>query len=75
LANPKTWSLRFELKEKNGDDENFQVIIRKVEDSYVFKADYVNFEDRDCKLRLFTDLEEMIFYFEDADNRVYFHLS
>src|SRR5438105_705535 len=34
VPNGKSLSLRFELAEKNGDDENFQVIIRKNNGSF-----------------------------------------
>jgi|ERR1043165_1119670 hypothetical protein len=75
VSNPKTQSLRFELKEKNGDDYNFEVIIRKVKDSYFLKIDYPEMEGRNYPLKIYVSPDEIVLYFEDAYNRAYFHLD
>lgn len=38
LANSKSESIRFELRELYGDDDNFQVIIQKVADFYEIQS-------------------------------------
>lgn len=75
IANPKAQSLKFKLQEKNGDDVTFEVIIRKSKDSFFFVTDHPQMENKNYPLKLYVAPEELVFYFEDAYNRAYFHLS
>ena len=74
-ANSDAQSVKFKLQEKNGDDVSFEVIIRKVKDSFIFVTDHPEMEMKNYPLKLFVAPDELVFYFEDAYNRAYFHLS
>ena len=75
MANPSSKSLRFELTERNGDDDNFEVVIRKQNATYILRADHPEIEKREFPLKLYQGSEELVFYLEDSSNRAYFHLS
>lgn len=75
VPNVGTGSLRFELKERNGDDQNFEVIIRKSNGSYVLFADHPEIKNQEFPLTVFLGSDELVFYLEDLANRAYFHLS
>lgn len=75
VANPSARSLRFELKEKNGDDENFEVVIKNTNGSYILKADHPQIENQEFPLKVYLASDELVLYLEDANNRAYFHLS
>jgi hypothetical protein len=75
VGNSKAQSLRFELTEVNGGDDNFEVVVQKSSASYIFKTDYYDDAYDNHPLKLFTGQEELILYFEDGQNHVYFHLS
>ncbi len=69
IANSDAQSVKFKLREKNGDDVSFEVIIRKVKDSFIFVTDHPEMEKKNYPLKLFIAPDEMVFYFEDAYNR------
>jgi hypothetical protein len=75
VANVSARSLRFELKEKNGDDANFEVVIRNTNGSYVLKADHPEIENQEFPLKVYLASDELVLFLEDANNRAYFHLS
>jgi hypothetical protein len=75
VANPSARSLRFELKEKNGDDENFEVVIENTNGSYVLRADHPEIDNQEFPLKVYLASDELVLYLEDANNRAYFHLS
>lgn len=75
VANPSAKSLRFELKEKNGDDENFEVVIKNTNGSYTLKADHPEIAKQEFPLKPYMASDELVLYLEDASNRAYFHLS
>ena len=74
VANEQTQSLRFELSEKNGDDDNFEVIIRRGNGSFTLKADHPEMKDREYVLKGYLAPDELVFYLQDDNNRAYFHL-
>ena len=74
VSNSKAKTIRFELRELYGEDDNFQVIIKKDEDSYVFKTDYYEDEKLTLGLKEFVGLDEAILYHEGPRGCVYFHL-
>jgi|SRR5882724_11511833 len=75
VANPSSKSLRFELTERNSDDDNFEVVIRKQNGAYILRADHPEIETREFPLKVYQGSEELVFYLEDSSNRAYFHLS
>lgn len=75
VPNVGTGSLRFELKERNGDDQNFEVIIRRSNGSYVLFADHPEIKNQEFPLTVFLGSDELVLYLEDLTNRAYFHLS
>jgi hypothetical protein len=74
VANPQTQSLRFELTEKNGDDDNFEVIIRSTNGAFSLKADHPEMKNREYTLKGYLGSDELVFYLHDDNNRAYFHL-
>jgi hypothetical protein len=75
VANANAQSVKFKLQEKNGDDVSFEVIIRKVKDFFIFVTDHPEMEKKNYPLKIYVAPDELLFYFEDAYNRAYFHLS
>lgn len=75
VSSEETQSLRFELAEKNGDDENFEVIIRKRNGSFILKADHPEMKSREYPLKEYLAPDELVFYLQDENNRAYFHLG
>lgn len=75
VANEQTRSLRFELTEENGDDDNFEVIIRSSNGSFTLKADHPEMKNREFSLKGYSGSDELVFYLQDENNRAYFHLS
>jgi hypothetical protein len=75
IASAGARTLRFELKEKNGDDENFEAVIKPKNGSYVLNADHPTIENREFPLKVYLSADELVLYLEDANNRAYFHLS
>jgi len=75
IPNEEKQSLRFELSEKNGDDENFEVIIRKCNGVFALKADHSEMKNREYALKQYLGSDELVFYLQDENNRAYFHLS
>jgi hypothetical protein len=75
VANSGAQSEKFKLREKNGDDVSFEVIIRKVKETFVFVTDHPEMKRKNYPLKVYVAPDELIFYFEDAYNRSYFHLS
>lgn len=74
VANKEAGSLRFELAEKNNDDENFEVIIRSSNGSFTLKADHPEMKNREYTLKSYVALDELVFYLYEDNNRAYFHL-
>jgi hypothetical protein len=76
LVNASAQSIRFELKEKNGDDnDNFEVVIKNTNGSYILKADHPEMGNQEFPLKVYSASEELVLYLEDANNHAYFHLS
>lgn len=75
VANAHAGTLRFELREKNGQDDNFEVIIRNSNGSYTLMADHPEMQDRPYPLKVHVGSDEVVLYLEDARNRAYFHLT
>jgi len=74
VSSKEAKSLRFELTEKNGDDDNFEVIIRSSNGAFALKADHPEMLDREYTLKGYVGSDELVFYLHDANNRAYFHL-
>ena len=78
VANPRTRSLRFKLKETTGDSDDFEAIIRKVEESFVFKSDCPGMENITLALKVYVEFgaaDSLLLYAEDPYNQIYFHLT
>ena len=75
VANSKAQSVKFKLQEKNSDDVPFEVIIKKLKGTFFFVTDHPQIDSKDYPLKLFVAPDELVFYFEDAYNRAYLHLS
>lgn len=75
MANPQAKSLRFELREENGDDENFEAVIKPKNGSYILRTDHPEIENHEFPLKVYLASDELVLYLEDASNRAYFHLS
>ncbi|MDT7806779.1 MAG: hypothetical protein QOJ70_592 [Acidobacteriota bacterium] len=75
VANADAQSVKFKLREKNGDDVSFEVIIRKVKETFIFVTDHPEMEKKNYPLKVYVAQDELMFYFKDAYNRSYFHLS
>lgn len=74
VANSKTESIRFELRDLYDEDDNFEVIIQNNDDSYFFKTDYYEEAEGTFPLKAFVAQDEIIFYHEGSEGQVYFHL-
>lgn len=74
VANSKAVSVRFELKDLYEEDDNFEVIIKRDGNSYVFKTDYYEDSGSMFPLRAFVAKDEVIFYHEGSEGHIYFHL-
>jgi hypothetical protein len=74
VANSDARSLRFELTEKNGDDENFEAVIKPQNGSYVLKADHPEIQNQEFPLKVYLSSDEVVLYLENANNRAYLHL-
>jgi hypothetical protein len=75
VANLKAQSVKFKLQEKNDDDVPFEIIIKKSKDTFFFVTDHPQMERKNYPLKLYVASDELVFYFEDAYNRAYFHLN
>jgi hypothetical protein len=76
IANPDALSLRFKLKETSADGGgDFEVVIRRVDESFVLKSDCPGMENKSFPLTVYTAPDDLLLYAEDSYNRIYFHLS
>lgn len=65
----------FELENCDGNDDNYQVVIRETGDGYVFRSDAYDDPETEYDLSLFQGSNETILYCEDESEVIYFHLS
>jgi hypothetical protein len=76
IGNQNSASIRFELREVDGQDENLEVVVQQKNDgSYVFKTDYYENPEREYPLKLFVADDELLFYFNGKEGVAYFHLA
>ena len=73
--NPASGTIRFVLRERNGDDDKFEILIKQEGDEFFARIDYESLDDREHKLKLYVGNEDLVLYLETVHNRVYFHLS
>ena len=68
-------TLRFTLKEINGNDDSFEVLITRSSNSFSAKIDYPGLQDRIFPLKAFVSENETVLYLESPQNLAYFHLE
>jgi hypothetical protein len=75
VSNADFSRLRFILKEINGNDDSFEVLIIRSSNSFSAKIDYPGLEDRIFPLKAFVSENETVLYLESFHNLAYFHLE
>lgn len=74
-ANDDLETIRFVLKEINGDDSNLEVVIQRKDDASHFKTDYYNDPTEELPLKEFDSPDELLFVYDGNHGVAYFHLS
>jgi hypothetical protein len=74
LVNPGAETVRFELRDLYGEDDNFEVVSSGKGGSYAFSTDYFGGGEIPRPLKRFDTQDETIFYHEANRERAYFHL-
>ncbi|MCA1594098.1 MAG: hypothetical protein LC754_15890 [Acidobacteria bacterium] len=74
IVNPKAKTIRFELRELSEREDNFEVLVRETNGSYVFETDHELVAEGTYPLRRFVADDESIFFLEDGSERIYIHL-
>jgi hypothetical protein len=75
-GNDQSRSIRFNLREIDGQDSDLQVVIQQKSDgSHVFKTDYYEDPEREYPVKQFVAGDELLFYFEGKEGLAYFHLK
>lgn len=75
-GNDDSRSLRFQLHEVDGQDDDLEVVIqKKTDDSYIFKTDYYKDPEYEYGLKAFAGDGESVLQGDTKDGIVYFHLS
>lgn len=74
VSNPPNHVMRFTLYEPFGQYDDFQVVIRKTAEGYVFKSDCYEDPGKEYPLKLFTSEDGIILYSQDDYDTIYFHL-
>lgn len=75
VANNEHSTLRFELTETHGADLNFEVLIKKTKDGFVFCADCNENPSEEYLLKPFVSNNEIIMVHENRREIIYFHLK
>jgi hypothetical protein len=76
IVNPDSESISFVLREIDGQDKSFEVVIQKKNSaSYIFKTDYYEEPEKEYPLKPFASPDELLFYFKGNEGIAYFHLS
>lgn len=74
-GNEQSKSIRFQLREIDGQDSDLQIVIQqRSDDSYVFKTDYYEEPEHQYELKQFVSSDELLFYFDGKEGPAYFHL-
>ncbi|MEP6850619.1 MAG: hypothetical protein ABI999_17310 [Acidobacteriota bacterium] len=75
-GNEDSKSIRFTLREVDGQDDDLEIVIQqKVDGSYTFKTDYYDDPLREYPVKIFVAGDEFISYFRGKEGTVYFHLG
>ncbi|MEO7176061.1 MAG: hypothetical protein ABI002_09735 [Saprospiraceae bacterium] len=75
VANDSLKTIRFELREIDGQDDNLEVVIQTTGNSFTFKTDYYGNPLEELSLEKFTSDEGMILFYEGKHGVAYFHLE
>ncbi|NDY55843.1 hypothetical protein G3N56_03690 [Desulfovibrio sulfodismutans] len=70
--NARHKSLRFSLKNA---DETFEVVIKQIGNSFIFKSDAHDDPEEEFKLYFFQGEKELILVYSDQEEQIYFHIS
>lgn len=74
-ANDQLRTIRFELREVDGEDSNLEiVIILSDQNQYHFKTDYYDDPTEKLSLKAFQSESELILHYDGRHGLVYFHL-
>lgn len=74
VSNPAANLIRFTLHESHGQDDKFQIVIRKVGSGFVFKSECFDDPEREYPLKFYTSEDEAILYTKIDYDIIYFHL-
>ena len=73
--NEKLGTIKFELKELDGEDSNLEIVIqRKGWNTYSFKTDYYEKPTEELALKIFESEDELILFYDGKYGIAYFHL-
>ena len=71
--NEKIKTIRFELREVNGDDRDFEVVVFFKESRPYAKIDYPDFKGTNFALTPFKSDESTLLFLESGRQKAYFH--
>lgn len=75
-GNEQAGSIRFKLREMDGQDDDLEIVIQKrANGSYIFKTDYYERPEHEYPLKTFAAEDELIFHFHGKEGVAYFHLA
>lgn len=74
-ANDPLQTIRFELREIDGQDDNLEVVIQTKGKSFTFKTDYYGNPLEELSLEKFESDEAIILFYEGKHGVAYFHLE
>lgn len=75
VANDQLGTIRFELREVDGEDSNLEiVIILRDQNQYHFKTDYYDDPTEELSLKAFQSESELILHYDGRHGLAYFHL-
>lgn len=74
-TNNQLGTLRFVLREVDGEDPNFEIVIQRNDNNhYNFKTDYYDDPTEELPLKTFQSENELILYYDGRHGIAYFHL-
>ena len=75
VANDPLETIRFELREVDGEDHNLEVVIQNTGKSCTLKTDYYGSPLEELSLEKFESDEAMILFYDGKHGIAYFHLE
>lgn len=74
-ANDQFETIRFGLREVDGEDSNLEIVIQRTENAhYYFKTDYYQNPTEELSLKKFQSDNEVVLFYDGRHGIAYFHL-